>query len=59
MQIKNEDGVLGKDFDPDQVWGPGNWVDHEGCPYGKIAGESSCIHSKKFHGRPLKAKSDD
>jgi hypothetical protein len=46
------------DFDPDRVWGEGNWVAHEECPAAvAITGESqTVIHSKGFHRRPLLAK---
>lgn len=55
MQVK-DDGPLGSGFDPDKFWGPGNWVEHVGCPLGRIFREKSVTHAKNFHGRPLKAE---
>lgn len=42
-------------FDPDKVWGPGNWVTHV-CS-GNNEPPHVATHSKAFHGRPLRAAS--
>lgn len=42
-------------FDPNRIWGEGNWVRHENCPVALDAGQSFATHSKGFHGRPLRA----
>ena len=51
-----EGGLMGDErFDPDKTWGEGGWLRHEGCPVAVLAGQRWAMHSKAFHGRPLRA----
>lgn len=37
----------------DAMWGPGNWLVHEGCPEAAEAGQQRAAHHKDFHSSRL------
>ena len=33
----------------DAMWGPGNWIVHEGCPDAVDAGQGRAVHHREYH----------